>query len=170
MKSRTCANSKKSGFTISELLVVISIIMLLASVVMSSITKARDKAVAARLSGDFKTLKDIEEMYVTQNATEPCHLHNKTDTNERNWSQPYVKTWPKSPSQTNYFFTHSGNQNTPTSNDYYYIGVILDPKYAELYDTQYDDGNPNGGLFRIQGDHYSYFLSYITSGSHKHCP
>lgn len=167
--------TKKSGFTIAELLVVMAIIMLLASVVMSSITKARDKAIAARLATDFKTIKDVEEMYVTQNAIEPCHMHNMgatTNIDEAVWSQPYIKNWPISPSQTKYFFTHSGDTASPTSSDYYYIGVVLDPKYAQLYDSQFDDGNPSGGLFRSQtspSPHYSYFLSFVTSGSHKHC-
>ena len=163
---------KNSGFTLPELLVAVSIIALLASVTMAAITKARDRAVVARLSTDFSEIKKTMEMYITQNMTEPCHVHNMSDTNEQSWSQGFMKTWPQSPSRTKYFFTHSGDQANPTSNDYYYIGVTLDPKYAVMYDAEFDDGNLNTGLFRSQTSplpHYSYFLSYITSGSHLHC-
>ena len=51
------------GFTLIELLVVVSIISLLASVVMSSLASARDKAQDARRKSDLKQIQAALELY-----------------------------------------------------------------------------------------------------------
>lgn len=174
MWTNNLRTQKNRGFSIAELLVVMSIIMLLSAVVASAISIAREKAIVSKISNDISGIIKIEEMYITQNNTEPCHNHDLSDNGEKVWSVGYTKAWPISPVRTKYFLSHTGPQAAPTATDYYYIGVTLDPVYAQLFDQLYDDNNPNTGLFRVQATppplHYSYFLSYVATGSHKICP
>ncbi len=173
MKFNSKRTLKKAGFTLPELLVVVSTILLLTSVAMAYMTKARDKSISSRLSMDFAEIKKVFEMYSTQNAQEPCHLHNMSNDNEKIWSVGYIKTWPTSPMRSKYFISHTGPVGAPTPNDFYYIGVVLDQKTASLFENQYDDGNPSTGLFRSQtspSNHYSFQIQLTTLNSHTHCP
>jgi prepilin-type N-terminal cleavage/methylation domain-containing protein len=52
-----------SGFTLVELLVVISIIAFLSSVVLASMQSARDKAITAKINEDMRNVKIATEMY-----------------------------------------------------------------------------------------------------------
>ncbi len=47
------------GFSVVELLFVVSVITLLSAISMAYITKARDKAIASRISMDFTEIKKV---------------------------------------------------------------------------------------------------------------
>lgn len=164
--------TSEGGFTIPELLVVISAIMLMSAVALAAITKARDKALVVRVSTDSAELKKAVEMYRTQNGVEPCHSHDMSDTAEKDWSDGIVKSWPATPFRTKYFITHTGDPDSPDSRfDYYYIGLVMDPKYAQLFDDLYDDGNLTTGQFRSQATpvaHYSITLFLVPTAGHTH--
>lgn len=60
---------KQSGFTLIELLVVIAIIGILASVVLSSLTTARDKGSDAAISLTIKNMQTEAELYYDTNLS-----------------------------------------------------------------------------------------------------
>ena len=63
--------NKSKGFTLIELMVVISIISLLSSVVLASIKAAREKALLAKAVGEMKSLVNAVELYRSANGTYP---------------------------------------------------------------------------------------------------
>ena len=64
--------SHPRGFTLIELLVVIAIIGLLSSIVLASLTTARNKAFDAQRAENVKTLKDALQMYYNDHGTYPA--------------------------------------------------------------------------------------------------
>lgn len=164
--------SKSSGFTISEALFSISVISLLLVIIFVSTHKSNLVAVPNRLNLDFAKIQSIFDKYIETNKQYPCHSHELSNTNEKIWSSEIKEKWPQSPFDTYYFISHTGDQNNPSLNDYYYIGVALDQKDALTFDQMYDDSNLKTGKF-IQIDnpliHYSYKISYLALDSHYHC-
>ena len=62
---------KKNGFTLIELLVVVAIIGILATVVLSSLSSARESARDARRLSDIKTIQNALEIYHLENGSYP---------------------------------------------------------------------------------------------------
>lgn len=62
---------EKSGFTLIELLVVIAIIGILASVVLASLSQARNKAKDAKRISDMKQIQTALELYYNDNGRYP---------------------------------------------------------------------------------------------------
>jgi len=60
---------KAKGFTLVELLVVISIISFLSSIVLASVQSARDKAKAVQIAEDLRQVKIASELYFADNQT-----------------------------------------------------------------------------------------------------
>lgn len=60
-------NKKKYGFTLIELLVVIAIIGILASIVLVSVSGARDKARDARIVSDIAQIRTQETIFLNAN-------------------------------------------------------------------------------------------------------
>jgi len=63
--------SNKKGFTLIELLVVISIIGLLSSIVLASLSTARQKGYIAKVKGEMQSLKNAVELYYLDNNEYP---------------------------------------------------------------------------------------------------
>jgi len=63
--------NKSKGFTLIELMVVISIIALLSSVVFASLKNAREKAVLTKTVGEMKSLQNAIELYKNKNGRYP---------------------------------------------------------------------------------------------------
>ena len=63
--------NKKKGFTLIELLVVIAIIGILASVVLSSISSAKQSAVNVRKKAELKTVIEALQVYYWDTGTVP---------------------------------------------------------------------------------------------------
>lgn len=61
-------NIKSKGFTLIELLVVVAIIGILATVVLASLSSARESARDAKRLSDIKTIQTALEMYANDNS------------------------------------------------------------------------------------------------------
>jgi type II secretion system protein G len=68
----------KKGFTLLELLVVISIIGLLSSVVLASVNSARENARDTKRISDLREVRTALEMYYTDNGFYPNHNNSQT--------------------------------------------------------------------------------------------
>jgi len=66
---------KKSGFTLIELLVVVAIIGILATVVLSSLSNARERARDAKRLSDIKTIQTALEIYYLDNGRYPNSIN-----------------------------------------------------------------------------------------------
>ena len=65
-------NFKQKGFTLIELLVVVSIISLLSSVVLTSVSVAREKAAISKIIQQVRQVQTALEMYRTDNGDYPA--------------------------------------------------------------------------------------------------
>ena len=64
-------NMKSKGFTLIELLVVVAIIGILATVVLASLSSARERARDAKRLADIKTIQNALEIYHLENGSYP---------------------------------------------------------------------------------------------------
>ncbi|MBA2467019.1 MAG: type II secretion system major pseudopilin GspG [Sphingomonas sp.] len=103
---RRPAPAAEQGFTLVELMVVIVIIGLLATVVVVNVMPSRDQAMATKAQADIATLEQAMEMYRLDNLTYPAGSDglNALVSPPPTLSQPgryrpggYIKNLPKDP-------------------------------------------------------------------------
>lgn len=81
--------ARTTGFTIVELLIVIAVIAILASIVMVTYNGVQDRARSARVLSDMKSMEDLVEAYASQNGG----TYPKTTENlKANWKSIDVET------------------------------------------------------------------------------
>jgi len=102
------------GFTLMEVLVVVAIIALLASVIMSSLNTARSKSRDSRRVADIKQLQLALSLYYNDKDTYPAESTIATDL-----SPSYISVFPKDP-QTNAVYNYT------TSSGTYVLGTLLE--------------------------------------------
>jgi len=95
------SSRSKQGFTLIELLVVIAIIGILSSVVLTSLSSARDKAIAARKISDLRQIETALQFYFHDHGVFPASAHT---CNLKDWPasfktalQPYLDPVPIDP-------------------------------------------------------------------------
>lgn len=150
--------TKAKGFTLIELLVVIAIIGILSSVVLASLSGARESARISRYSQDISQIKAALAMYQNDNNGKyPVADHDWSDSAERSALSPYID-WPDNPwggvyhlEEDNGGFNdsidipHSGNSAGSFSEN-----------IANKVDDQLDDGDPNAGNIQIGSTRLKY--------------
>ncbi|MCR4334266.1 MAG: type II secretion system GspH family protein [Patescibacteria group bacterium] len=72
--------NKKSGFTLIELLVVIAIIGILSSIVLASLSTARNKGRDAAVQGELSSLRSQAEIYASNNSNSFANLFTTNNT------------------------------------------------------------------------------------------
>jgi len=88
------------GFTLIELLVVIAIIGLLSSIVLASLSTAREKALDAARMSDTKSLETALQMYFNDHGTFPASSGQQSVTVLAGPLSPYIAHIPNDPDPT----------------------------------------------------------------------
>lgn len=142
--------NKQKAFTLTELLVVVAIIGILSSIVLTSLSGAREKAKDSRRISDIKQIQIALALYYDINSIYPSGIYGGELDN-------FLKV-SKDPNGTNYFYSQlSSGQN-------YHIGAVLQQENSLLNDdadsTDGFDGNSvdcaGGGTVDMCYDFISY--------------
>ena len=121
--------NKKKGFTLIELMVVIAIIGILASIVLVSLNSARKKSRDARRLSDIKQLQLALEMYFDSNGHYPTALSDLV-------TGGYMSQVPTDPlTGDNYSYAYYPSTD-PT--DYHLGATIEDPSGVKALDSDQD--------------------------------
>lgn len=128
---------KHKGFTLIELLVVIAIIGVLATIVLVSLSSARQKGRDAKRIADVKQLQLALELYYDASSTYPAAL--------ANLAPDYIPSEPKDPS------TGASYKYCIDANSKYHLGAELEDASHNALSTDQDftaiSGNCNDPRF-----------------------
>jgi general secretion pathway protein G len=140
---RSNGYASKNGFTIVELLIVIVVIAILATISMVAYNGIQDRAKAATAVSDLKTITNAIGIYYADNGAYPCFDHLWDDADERSWALSYISKWPRNPWGGYYHWEHSTGGQT-------YSISIQSPgqEGAQKIDEAADDGVLTTGLVR----------------------
>ncbi len=129
---------KHKGFTLIELLVVIAIIGILATIVLISLSSARQKGRDAKRIADVKQLQLALELYYDASSTYPAAL--------ANLAPAYIPSEPKDPSTgASYGYCIDGDGK-------YHLGATLEDGSHNALNTDQDFTTASGGCSAGFGD------------------
>jgi general secretion pathway protein G len=122
----TLARNKKRnhGFTLVEMLLVVTIIGILAALVIPKIAGTSDKARITAAQADIKGgIKTALDRFEVDNGYYPKTLADLVTrpNDSKNWNGPYLDSVPTDPWSQPYVYVYPGRNNT-TSYDLYSIG------------------------------------------------
>jgi prepilin-type N-terminal cleavage/methylation domain-containing protein len=123
------------GFTLIELMLVLSIISLLASIILSSLSTAGQKARDVGRLETTNSIKNALEMYYSDNGHYP--VHNNSDDNIAGAGIPVTDMVSRdlASSPKNYIKTLPGYYNTPNEVSYY-VSDVSGSAYELLFTTE----------------------------------
>jgi general secretion pathway protein G len=110
----------QDGFTLIELMVVILIIGLLATIVVQNLRSATDKAKRVKAQADISQIKSALDRYYLDAGSYPTteqglaaliSAPSSTDNNDpTDWGGPYIEKIPPDPWGHQYFYQSDGNE------------------------------------------------------------
>ncbi len=115
LRIKTSRQAKQSGFTLIEIMVVVVIIGILASVVVPRIMDNPDKARTAKAKNDIRALESAMDLYRLDNFTYPStdegleSLVSEPSSSPANWKQGgYIKKLNNDPWGNDYLYDNDG--------------------------------------------------------------
>jgi general secretion pathway protein G len=133
MKKISCVpcalkNQKQTGFTLIEIMIVVVIIGVLATVVVPRVIDRPDQARAIKAKQDIRTLESTLSMYRLDNFAYPTTGQGlqalitapTVGSSASNWSGPYIERLPKDPWGNDYQYQTPGKRG---STDIYTLGA-----------------------------------------------
>lgn len=147
-------SKKKSGFTLVETMITVTIIGLLTSVSVPAVLSAKDRALASALANDFRTYATAFELYSLEEGTWP--------------EDGYPGTIPAGMENQLPKFTEPTHQDGRWDWEHNAVGVTagvslrlsrIDEKVLARIDEILDDGDLTAGNFReTNGNGVTYIL------------
>ena len=112
-----------NGFTLVEMLLVITIIGILAALVIPKMVGRSEQARLAAAHADISSIKTALDAYEVDNGFYPKSLQDliQQPSNAKNWHGPYLDSLPVDPWNNPYVYTYPGRHN-PSGFDLYSIG------------------------------------------------
>jgi len=118
MSLRKTVRCNQDGFTLIELMVVILIIGLLATIVVQNLRSATDKAKRVKAQADISQIKSALDRYYldagsypTSDQGLPALTAAPTSGNDpKDWGGPYIERMPLDPWGRAYFYQSDGNE------------------------------------------------------------
>jgi general secretion pathway protein G len=118
MPLRTRISRYQDGFTLIELMVVILIIGLLATIVVQNLRNATDRAKRVKAQADISQIKSALDRYYldagsypTSDQGLPALISSPTTGNDpKDWGGPYIERIPPDPWGHPYFYQSDGNE------------------------------------------------------------
>ena len=118
MSLRKTVRCNQDGFTLIELMVVILIIGLLATIVVQNLRSATDKAKRVKAQADISQIKSALDRYYldagsypTSDQGLPALMAAPTSGNDpKDWGGPYIERMPLDPWGRPYFYQSDGNE------------------------------------------------------------
>ena len=152
-----------SGFTLVELLVVLSIVSFLSSIVLAGLSGARMKANDARIAQDMKQVRNAVELYYADNKTYPYsytafddlnkeNLAKASETNSNNWLDMFSFSTKKAEAVTNTLCTNFTNLATTLKTKGYLSAIPVHPY----------NNTSTGVCYKAKGVANSYLTVYST--------
>jgi len=134
------STKKQKGFTLIELLVVVAIIGLLASIVLASLTTARQKGRDARRLADLKEIQSALELYYSDHNVYPTSASQATAATALSAlvSGGYMSVVADDPLGGSYHYVYIAPAATVTSK--YCLGSILESTAPQGISTACTNG------------------------------
>lgn len=161
----------KNGFSLLELVVVVSVLAILAGLIVPRMGKVSDKAKFSRAAADLKSMqRSIELMHqdlgfypsdVGSNTDPGLNDLNRVPTAQRSkWSGPYLEAWPSThPWGGNFDYEYwnyaNFNFDGPAGNEVLIsMRNGMNAEIMDEIDARLDDGNRNTGMVRHNGSNW----------------